>query len=230
MAPILVRPVREQLEHDRVIRLLQAKWRRKYNAEANPGDEQNAVLKVKGHVLYPDLLLTSTEGSRRLQTIVEVETGESLNNLEAMSQWVSFGRAKIPFHLYVPAHAVEQAKRLMTAHDVPVAELWSYFSLGDQVRFLQVYRAPRPEAALEREPPAAAPPRQVPSRTSKPAGKVKAPRSAARRVPRTKVATSKASSKVSARRARPKTASRGATRKTAAAGRRRPVARSARRK
>lgn len=230
MAPILVRPVREQLEHDRVIRLLQAKWRRKYNAEANPGDERNAVVKVKGTMLYPDLLLTNTESGRRLQTIVEVETGESLNNLEAMSQWVSFGKSKIPFHLYVPAHAVEQAKRLMTAHEVPVSELWSYFSLGEKVRFLQVYRAPRVEASLEREREPEAPSRAIPSRPSKSASKVKAPRSAARRVPRSKVATSKGSSKVTARRARPKTASRGAARKNAAGGTRRSVARSARRK
>ena len=42
LSPILVRPVREQLEHDRIIRLLQAKFRRKYEAGMNPGDEQNA--------------------------------------------------------------------------------------------------------------------------------------------------------------------------------------------
>ena len=29
MSPILTRPVREQLEHDRVIRLLQARYKRK---------------------------------------------------------------------------------------------------------------------------------------------------------------------------------------------------------
>ena len=43
MSPILVRPVREQLEHDRVIRLLQAKNRRRYEAGINPGAEQNVA-------------------------------------------------------------------------------------------------------------------------------------------------------------------------------------------
>ena len=41
MSPILVRPVREQLEHDRIIRLLQAKNRRKYDgplADGSAGD------------------------------------------------------------------------------------------------------------------------------------------------------------------------------------------------
>ena len=40
MSPILVRPVREQLEHDRVIRLLQAKLKRKHDVAINIGDEQ----------------------------------------------------------------------------------------------------------------------------------------------------------------------------------------------
>ena len=42
MSPILVRPVREQLEHDRVIRLLQAKYKRKFDVAINPGNEQSA--------------------------------------------------------------------------------------------------------------------------------------------------------------------------------------------
>ena len=46
MSPILVRPVREQLEHDRVIRLLQAKLKRKHDVAVNIGDEQLAGLKI----------------------------------------------------------------------------------------------------------------------------------------------------------------------------------------
>ena len=46
MSPILVRPVREQLEHDRLIRLLQAKFKRKFDAGINPGAEQNAPIGI----------------------------------------------------------------------------------------------------------------------------------------------------------------------------------------
>jgi len=46
LSPILVRPVREQLEHDRVIRLLQAKLKRKHDVAMNVGDEQTAGLKI----------------------------------------------------------------------------------------------------------------------------------------------------------------------------------------
>ena len=57
MSPILVRPVREQLEHDRIIRLLQTKNRRKYDAGINPGSEQNVPVGTGPSVIYPDLVL-----------------------------------------------------------------------------------------------------------------------------------------------------------------------------
>jgi hypothetical protein len=44
LSPILVRPVREQLEHDRVIRQLQKELtRRKVEVAINPGAEQNGA-------------------------------------------------------------------------------------------------------------------------------------------------------------------------------------------
>ena len=46
VSPILVRPVREQLEHDRVIRFLQAKWRRRYTVAINVGAEQESPIRV----------------------------------------------------------------------------------------------------------------------------------------------------------------------------------------
>ena len=83
MSPILVRPVREQLEHDRLIRLLHAKFRRKYEAGMNPGNEQNTPVGTGTSALFPDLVLMTPDRGHRLQTVVEVETGESVNHLEA---------------------------------------------------------------------------------------------------------------------------------------------------
>src|SRR5947199_1940230 len=81
VSPILVRPVREQLEHDRVIRLLQTRNRRRYEAGINPGAEQNAAVGSGPSAVYPDLVLQSPERGHRLQGVVEVETGESVNHL-----------------------------------------------------------------------------------------------------------------------------------------------------
>jgi hypothetical protein len=155
LSPILVRPVREQLEHDRVIRLLQAKYKRKFEVAINPGNEQAAP--VGGPPpWYPDLVLFSTDKSRKLLGVVEVETTESVNNLEAMSQWAAFSRLRLPFHLYVPANTIDVARRLCTDLQIPVAEVWAYSAVGEQIRFTPVVKAPAPPEPKRTPAPAAA--------------------------------------------------------------------------
>lgn len=162
MSPILVRPVREQLEHDRIIRLLQARTKRRHDAVINPGAEQNAGVGTGTRSVYPDLVVYSTERGRKLQSVVEVETGESVNHLEALAQWAHLARLKVPFHLYVPAPAIDVARRLASEYRIEVGELWIYDNIGDQVRFTLVQRSP--EAA--RRPAASAPaPRAASART-----------------------------------------------------------------
>lgn len=141
MSPILVRPVREQLEHDRIIRLLHGKSRRKYDAGMNPGAEQNAPVGSGPSPVFPDLVLHSQERSRRLEVIVEVETGESVNHLEALAEWASFARIRAAFHLYVPAGMVDVARRLCEDNNIAVTEVWSYHSVGDDVRFALIHRS-----------------------------------------------------------------------------------------
>ena len=142
MSPILVRPVREQLEHDRVIRLLQAKLKRRGEVVANIGEDQTVPVKIGQMQIFPDLVLTSSDRGHKLMGTVEVETSESVNHLEARAQWAHLGRARAPFHLYVPAGSVDIARRLATENDVNVSEIWSYHTIGDQTRFTLVQRAP----------------------------------------------------------------------------------------
>lgn len=189
MSPILVRPVREQLEHDRVIRLLQAKLKRKHDVAINIGDDQTAGIKIGAGQMYPDLVLTSQDKGHRLEGVIEVETGESVNHLEAMAQWAHFGRARAPFYLYVPAAAIDIARRLCTENNVSVAEIWSYHSLGDQTRFTMVVKLaqkpPAPEPGRAKAP--AAPGKSVPARESK----AKSAARPAKDKPRAKAANSK---------------------------------------
>jgi hypothetical protein len=156
LSPILLRPVREQLEHDRVIRLLQAKYRRKFEVAINPGAEQTAPITVGQSPWYPDLLLQSPQRGRKLMGVVEVETAESVNNLEAMSQWATFARQRVPLHLYVPGSMVDVARRLCADLQISVAELWTYHAIGDQVRFTLVHRSSRPSDGKARPARAAA--------------------------------------------------------------------------
>jgi hypothetical protein len=152
VSPILTRPVREQLEHDRVIRQLQARYKRKHDVVINPGSEQNQSVTVGQLAVFPDLLLFSQERSRRLQGTVEVETGESVNQLEALAEWGVFGKLKVPLHLYVPPQALDTARRLCTEHQIELAELWTYLVAIDQVRFTMIYRAPEATPARSKAP------------------------------------------------------------------------------
>ena len=186
MSPILVRPVREQLEHDRLIRLLQTKLRRKFEAAINPGNEQNAPVGTGPAAVYPDLVLLSLERSRRLQGVIEVETGESVNHLEALAQWTHLARLRAEFHLYVPAGMVEVARRLCEDNHIVVNEIWSYHSIGDQVRFTLVHRSR--EAVAVKRPVVAAAPKPAPARTAKKPARTAPPASKA---PKPKAKTKK---------------------------------------
>jgi hypothetical protein len=227
---ILVRPVREQLEHDRVIRLLLAKWKKSLSVEANLGDERRAPVKIGQMTVFPDLVLNSQLGPKRVQALIEVETGESVNHLEAMAQWTHMSRTRAPFFLYVPVGTVEQARRLCDDHQVALGELWSYYVLGEQVRFTLVQRDEALAAAqgrsdgmadvieteilgpLETAAPAAGPPADQPAASAPAAAKpARAGGSKAAPKPAAKTASTK------------KTAPKGATRKAAPA----PAARSA---
>jgi len=156
LSPILVRPVREQLEHDRIIRLLHAKFRRRYEAVMNPGIEQNAGVGTGPSALFPDLLLMQQDRGHKLQIVVEIETGESVNHLEALAQWAHYARTKAAFHLYVPAGMVDVARRLCEDNQIHVAEIWSYHIVGDQPRFTLVHRNREAPPAQPRPKPAAA--------------------------------------------------------------------------
>jgi hypothetical protein len=71
-----------------------------------------------------------------------VETGESVNTLEAMAEWGPFSRLRAPFYLYVPPNSLDTARRLCADHQVTVSEIWTYHTAADQVRFTMVHRAP----------------------------------------------------------------------------------------
>jgi hypothetical protein len=186
VSPILVRPVREQLEHDRVIRLLQAKLKRKHEVVTNIGEDQTVPVRIGQVQIFPDLVLTSVDRGKKLIGTVEVETAESVNHLEAMAQWAHLGRARAPFHLYVPAGCVDIARRLAVENSVNVAEIWSYHTIGDQTRFTLVHRAPAPDVRKASETPRPARPA---ARTAAPARAAAQKRREAEPAPRKAAAT-----------------------------------------
>lgn len=193
MSPILTRPVREQLEHDRVIRQLQARYKRKNEVVINPGNEQNQSVTVGDLVVFPDLLLFA-EGGKRLLGTVEVETGESVNSIEARAEWGVYSKLRVPLHLYVPPASVDAARRICDEYQIVVAELWTYSTQFDQVRFTMVHRspdAPVMKVIVKSTPKAAAP-------APKPVAK-KAPAPAPKAAPKAKAAVAKPAAKAKAK-------------------------------
>jgi len=140
VSPILIRPVREQLEHDRLIRFLQQKYEKKFEVVVNAGDGQAGPVKLGGPApFFPDVVLL-TDG--KIAGLIEVETGESTNNLEALAQWQHFGRARVPFHLYVPVAMVDAARRFCDAYKVSVTEMWTYRGLYEGFDLVRVFHDP----------------------------------------------------------------------------------------
>ena len=186
MSPILVRPVREQLEHDRIIRQLQVKHKRKFEVGINPGNEQNAPVGVGPTALYPDLVLMAPDRGRKLQAVIEVETGESVNHLEALAEWSHLSRLRAAFHLYVPAGMVDVARHLSEDSQIHISEIWSYHAIGYEVRFNLVHRSREAPPSARKSAPAAkpaparsaakpaAPARKAPARAAKSARPAKA--------------------------------------------------------
>ncbi len=150
MSPIYTRPIREQLEHDRVIRQLQQRYKRKHEVVINPGAEQTESVTAGSLVLFPDLVLFSPGRVRKLEGTVEVETAESVHLLEARAQWAVLSRLSVPFHLYIPPQMVDTARRICEEQQFDVSEIWTYHAgLDQQVRFTQVYKSPHPPKAAK---------------------------------------------------------------------------------
>jgi hypothetical protein len=202
----LVRPVREQLEHDRIIRLLHGKFRRKYEAGMNPGNEQNAPVGTGPAALYPDLVLLSQDRGHKLQVIVEIETGESVNHLEALAQWAHYGRVRAAFHLYVPSGMVDVARRLTEDNQIHVAEIWSYHVIGEEPRFTLVHRNREAISPQARSHPAVKPAAKPPAgpAATTPATTARAPKAKPAKAMAKAKPKSKAKPPAKARKAAPK--------------------------
>jgi hypothetical protein len=204
LSPIFTRPYREQHEHDRIIRQLQARYKRKHEVVINPGHEQHGSVTVGELAVYPDLLLYSQAPTHHLEATVEVETSESVHLLEARAEWGVFSQVPVPFVLYVPISMLDTARRIIDEQQWLVAEIWTYLPGMDQLRFVQVFKHPQPPVVV---PPkgaarakATSPSKTAPGSAAKPpAASAHAPASAKAAAKPSGKPTAKAAGKVSAK-------------------------------
>ena len=134
---------------------VQEKVRRRHQ----PWQRTDGACWTTGFSVVPGPRAAIGREDEKLLGVVEVETAESLNNLEAMSQWATFAKLRVPFHLYVPASGIDSARRLCSDFQIQAAEMWAYHSIGDQIRFTLVSRTEGPQRPREAAParPAATP-------------------------------------------------------------------------
>ena len=146
LSPILVRPVREQLEHDRVIRLLQPRYKRRFTVGINPGIEQtfpvgtapDAPVSRPGADVAGDGQEAGGRRRGRDRRVGESARGDGpVGAASAACRWSSSSTC--------PSGVAPVARRLCGDHGIGVTEIWTYHTVGDQVRFAQVHRAPLAE-------------------------------------------------------------------------------------
>ncbi len=91
-------PINQNL-HDKVINFAARKLDDKnYDIYTNPNIEKNAGIGS----FYPDIILTE-KGKSTVKFIIEVETIDSLNIIEATNQWKKYStEIKCSFYLLVP--------------------------------------------------------------------------------------------------------------------------------
>ena len=144
MSPILVRPVREQLEHDRIIRLLHGKSRRKYDAGINPGAEQNAPGRHRRRPpsfrTWCCILRNAAAGWKRSSK------SKPANRSTTWKRWpngpISPGFAPPFTCTCLPGWSTSHVGCARTIKSRST-EVWSYHSVGDDVRFTADSSRPR---------------------------------------------------------------------------------------
>ncbi len=88
-----------QSQHDKVIQLaLERLDKSNHDVYINPGNEHNVWIGDN----YPDIVLVK-KGTKTVEFIIEVETNDSINIIEATNQWKKYAtEIKASFYILVP--------------------------------------------------------------------------------------------------------------------------------
>ncbi|MGH7254346.1 MAG: hypothetical protein ACREI3_01090 [Nitrospirales bacterium] len=125
--PITQRDFGKQAIHDHVVRLVAQQWAAsmRYRMDANPGLEENAW--AGSSQTYPDLVGWTRQGRHRTPVLIaEVETEETVNEIEAKDQWRLYGKLGVPFYLIVPRGYGVTAQRLARRVGVTPCQIYEY--------------------------------------------------------------------------------------------------------
>jgi hypothetical protein len=109
------RSYRFQDIHDRVIQVAADNLQRgrQYTVYTNPGTQHNTRI---GN-LYPDIILTPLN-SNNVQFVIEVETSDTVNANEALTQWKGYSNLGGTFYLLVPQESKILAQNICRQYGI----------------------------------------------------------------------------------------------------------------
>ena len=98
----------------------------------NPGNTKNQS--VNGQ--YPDIVVLWLYVIDNVKEIGEVETNDSVNETEALSQWLEYGKLGVPFDLFVPSETYTNAHELVKKYEIKLREIVPYSYEGGRIKFV----------------------------------------------------------------------------------------------
>ncbi len=124
-----------QASHDKAVKDIAtsprylAKWGK---VVTNPSSVKNQS--VNGQ--YPDIVLLWLYVIDNVKEIGEVETNGSVNETEALSQWLEYGKLGVPFDLFVPSETYTNAQELVKKYEIKLSEIVPYSYEGGRIKFV----------------------------------------------------------------------------------------------
>ena len=106
-----------------------AKWGK---VVTNPGSVKNQS--VNGQ--YPDIVVLWLYVVDNVKEIGEVETDDSVNETEALSQWLEYGKLGVPFDLFVPSETYTNTRELVKKYDIKLRKIVLYSYEGGRIKLV----------------------------------------------------------------------------------------------
>lgn len=123
--------------HDRVVSLVAQRWAKAFRCKVtiHTSLEQDPWADPEQQCDIVGWQVTSA-GNTTMEWMAEVETADSIRDLETRSRWKQAMVVGVPFYLLVPRGLKESAQKLAGEASVPVSGVYEYTFVNDLCQVL----------------------------------------------------------------------------------------------
>lgn len=123
--------------HDRVVSLVAQRWAKAFRCKVtiHTSLEQDPWADPEQQCDIVGWQVTSA-GNTTMEWMAEVETADSIRDLETRSRWKQAMVVGVPFYLLVPRGLKESARKLAGEASVPVSGVYEYTFVNDLCQVL----------------------------------------------------------------------------------------------